>query len=215
MMQHRWYSLTPYLSPHVLYKIHGSHHKVENWPSATTHLTAYCVTSSTKSSTPHPHADLTNVIWSCTHNGANQNKAIAIILSFIYRGEGGTVRTIDWKRWELWRFASPRISIKHLLLNKHRPKDANYSLGGYLQTETQRSAASITFSTLVKLINFYELCAVCSHFQIWGWHVGGEGSFFTFVYTPGMLALSKCPGFQSAKLQHFDSILKGFHSGQK
>lgn len=43
----------------------------------------------------------------------------------------------------------------------------------------------------------------------------GEGSFFTFVYTPGMLALSKCPGFQSAKLQHFDFILKGFHSRQK
>lgn len=54
MMQHWWYSLTPYLPPHVLYQIHGSHHKVENWPSATTYLAAYCVTSSTKSWTP-PH----------------------------------------------------------------------------------------------------------------------------------------------------------------
>lgn len=92
-MQHRWYSLTPHLSPHVLYKIHASHHKVENWPSATIHLAAYCVTSSTKRLTPPPHTPppthLTNVIRSCAHNGANQNKAIAIILSFIYGAGGG------------------------------------------------------------------------------------------------------------------------------
>lgn len=36
MMQHRWYSLTPYLPLHVLHQIHGSHHKVEKWPSAIT-----------------------------------------------------------------------------------------------------------------------------------------------------------------------------------
>lgn len=46
------------------------------------------------------------------------------------------------------------ISIKHLLLNKHQRKDANYSLGMDPGTRMQISETSITFSILMKLINF-------------------------------------------------------------
>lgn len=84
------------------------------------------------------------------------------------------------------------ISIKHLLLNKHLCKDANYSFGEDLWSKRHWSETSITFSMLMYLINFYEHFAVCSNFLILGWQIG-LGSFFTFVYTRGMLAVSTWP----------------------
>lgn len=112
-----------------------------------------------------------HVFQTCTHGRPVQSRAITCILPFISEGNGAT-GTIDLKCYEDcvdWRLASAQNSIKHLLLNKHGCKDANYSPGEDLQPKTQRSETPITFSILMKLINFYEHLLFCSHFVIQGW----------------------------------------------
>lgn len=90
--------------------------------------------------------------------------------------------------------------MRHLLLNKHRRKDPNYS--GYLQTRTPRRMASITFSTLVKFIIFTSLYAKrllrCSTCEDGTSSWSKEGGF---IKPEASSASSKWPKFQSAKLQ--------------